>query len=108
VVLHAPDRRFLEARFAASYERLNAMFLKIDHLHFRALMRYLTNRFEELGEALLEVRRGHGERQALGFGGGRTARADALAAADEGVRRSTRGGCAPRGGGGRRRGRFEI
>jgi hypothetical protein len=49
VVLYAPDRRFLEARFATSYERLNAMFLKIDHLHFRALMRYLTNRFEELG-----------------------------------------------------------
>jgi hypothetical protein len=49
VVLYAPDQRFLEARFTTSYERLNAIFLKIDHLHFRALMRYLTNRFEELG-----------------------------------------------------------
>jgi len=49
VVLYAPDLRFLEARFTSSYERLNAIFLKIDHLHFRALMRYLTNRFEELG-----------------------------------------------------------
>lgn len=49
VVLYAPDRRFLEARFTTSYERLNAIFLKIDHLHFRALMRYLANRFEELG-----------------------------------------------------------
>ena len=49
VVLYAPDQRFLEARFATSYERLNAIFLKIDHLHFRALMRYMTNRFEELG-----------------------------------------------------------
>lgn len=48
VVLYAPDQRFLEARFATSYERLNAIFLKIDHLHFRALMRYMTNRFEEL------------------------------------------------------------
>ncbi len=49
VVLYAPDQRFLEARFAMSYERLNAIFLKIDHLHFRALIRYMTNRFEELG-----------------------------------------------------------
>jgi hypothetical protein len=49
VVLYAPDQRFLEARFATSYERLNAIFLKIDHLHFRALMRYMINRFEELG-----------------------------------------------------------
>src|SRR5713101_4382675 len=49
VVLYAPEQRFLEARFATSYERLNAIFLKIDHLHFRALMRYMANRFEELG-----------------------------------------------------------
>jgi len=55
VVVYAPDERFLEARFATSYERLNAIFLKIDHLHFRALMRYMTNRFEELGA---EVRDG--------------------------------------------------
>jgi hypothetical protein len=48
VVLYAPGQRFLEARFATSYERLNAIFLKIDHLHFRALMRYMANRFEEL------------------------------------------------------------
>jgi hypothetical protein len=54
VVLYAPDQRFLEARFTASYERLNAIFLKIDHLHFRALMRYLTNRFEELGAEILD------------------------------------------------------
>jgi Protein of unknown function (DUF3037) len=52
VVLYAPDQRFLEARFATSYERLNAIFLKIDHLHFRALMRYMTNRFEELSGEL--------------------------------------------------------
>jgi hypothetical protein len=49
VVLYAPEQRFLEARFTTSYERLNAIFLKIDHLHFRALMRYMANRFEELG-----------------------------------------------------------
>src|SRR5438309_14383 len=49
VVLYAPEQRFLEARFATSYERLNAIFLKIDHLHFRALVRYMANRFEELG-----------------------------------------------------------
>jgi len=49
VVLYAPEQRFLDARFTTSYERLNAAFLKIDHLHFRALMRYMANRFEELG-----------------------------------------------------------
>lgn len=49
VVVYAPEQRFLEARFATSYERLNAIFLRIDHLHFRALMRYLANRFEEIG-----------------------------------------------------------
>jgi hypothetical protein len=48
VVLYAPEQRFLEARFATSYERLNAVFLKIDHLHYRALMRYMANRFEEI------------------------------------------------------------
>jgi hypothetical protein len=52
VVVYAPEQRFLEARFATSYERLNAIFLKIDHLHFRALMRYLANRFEELSAEL--------------------------------------------------------
>jgi hypothetical protein len=55
VVLYAPEQRFLDARFTSSYERLNAVFLNIDHLHFRALMRYMTNRFEELGA---EVRDG--------------------------------------------------
>jgi hypothetical protein len=48
VVLYAPEQRFLEARFTTSYERLNAIFLKIDHAHYRALVRYLANRFEEL------------------------------------------------------------
>ena len=42
VVLYAPEQRYLEARFTTSYERLNAIFLKIDHLHYRALMRYMT------------------------------------------------------------------
>jgi hypothetical protein len=48
VVLYAPEQRFLEARFTTSYERLNAVFLKIDHLHYRALMRYMANRFDEI------------------------------------------------------------
>lgn len=52
VVVYAPDRRFLRARFTTSYERLNALFLKIDHAHFRALMRYLANRFAEMAEEL--------------------------------------------------------
>src|SRR5204863_9699443 len=49
VVLYAPEQRFLEARFTSSYERLNAIFLKIDHAHYRALVRYLANRFEDMG-----------------------------------------------------------
>lgn len=48
VVLYAPQRRFLDSRFTTSYERLNAMFLKIDHLHFRSLMRHMSNRFDEV------------------------------------------------------------
>jgi hypothetical protein len=48
VVLFAPDQRFLEARFTTSYERLNAIFLKIDHLHYRAVIRYMSNRFDEI------------------------------------------------------------
>ncbi|HEX5398002.1 MAG TPA: DUF3037 domain-containing protein [Verrucomicrobiae bacterium] len=48
VVLYSPEQRFLEARFTTSYGRLNAIFLKIDHLHYRALMRYLANRFDEM------------------------------------------------------------
>lgn len=49
LVLYVPGQRFLEARFTTSYERLNAIFLNIDHLQFRALMRYFANKFEELG-----------------------------------------------------------
>ena len=52
VVLYSPEQRFLEARFTTSYERLNAIFLKIDHLHFRALMRYMANRFDEIAAEL--------------------------------------------------------
>ena len=54
VVLFAPEERRLLCRFTTSYERLNAIFIKIDHAHFRALMRYLTNRFEEISEDLRE------------------------------------------------------
>ncbi|HEU6449660.1 MAG TPA: DUF3037 domain-containing protein [Verrucomicrobiae bacterium] len=48
IVLYSPEQRFLEARFTTSYERLNAIFLKIDHLHYRALIRYMANRFDEI------------------------------------------------------------
>ena len=54
VVLYAPGQRFLEARFTTSYERLNAIFLKIDQPHYRALMRYMANRFEELAADICE------------------------------------------------------
>jgi hypothetical protein len=54
VVLYSPEQRFIEARFSASYERLNAIFLKIDHAHFRHLIRYLSNRFAELSEEIGE------------------------------------------------------
>lgn len=52
VVIYAPEQRLLASRFTPSYERLNAIFLAIDHAHYRALIRYLTNRFEEISEEL--------------------------------------------------------
>lgn len=52
VVVYAPEERALLARFTTSYERLNAIFLKIDHAHFRSLMRYLGSRFDEMAEEL--------------------------------------------------------
>ena len=55
VVLYAPEQRYLEARFTTSYERLNALFVKIDHANYRNLIRYLSNRFVELAT---EVRDG--------------------------------------------------
>lgn len=55
VVLYAPEQRLLAARFTTSYERLSAMFVKVDHAHFRALMRYLANRFEEMSEELRDA-----------------------------------------------------
>jgi hypothetical protein len=55
VVLYAPEQRHLEARFTSSYERLNALFLKIDHANYRNLLRYIGNRFVELAA---EVRDG--------------------------------------------------
>lgn len=55
VVLYAPEQRYLEARFTSSYERLNALFMKIDHANYRNLIRYLSSRFVELAT---EVRDG--------------------------------------------------
>lgn len=55
IVLYSPEERYLEARFTASYERLNALFVKIDHGNYRNLIRYLSNRFVELAA---EVREG--------------------------------------------------
>jgi len=55
VVLYAPENRLLATRFTTSYERLSAIFLRVDHLHFRALMRYLANRFEEISEELRDA-----------------------------------------------------
>lgn len=55
VVLYAPEQRLLAARFTTSYERLSAMFIKVDHAHFRALMRYFANRFEEMSEELRDA-----------------------------------------------------
>lgn len=52
VVLHCPARQYLAARLSPSYERLNAIFLKIDHAHYRGLIRHLTGRLDELGEQL--------------------------------------------------------
>jgi len=55
VVVYSPAQRALRARFTTSYERLNAIFLKIDHAHFRAMIRYLGNRFEEMAAELRDA-----------------------------------------------------
>lgn len=55
VVVYAPDQRLLKARFTTSYERLNAIFLKIDHAHFRGMIRYLGNRFDEMAEEIRDA-----------------------------------------------------
>ena len=55
VIIYAPDQRALKARFTTSYERLNAIFLKIDHAHFRAMVRYLGNRFDEIATELRDA-----------------------------------------------------
>ena len=55
VVVYAPSQRALDVRFTTSYERLNAIFLKIDHAHFRAMVRYLGNRFAEMADELRET-----------------------------------------------------
>lgn len=52
VVVYAPDQRVLEFKFTTSYERLNALFIKIDHAHFRALMRYLSNQFAAISDEI--------------------------------------------------------
>lgn len=54
VVVYAPSERYLEARFTSSYERLNAVFLKIDHANYRNLVRHLSHRFIELAAELRE------------------------------------------------------
>lgn len=47
LVVYAPDQCFLEGIFTTSCGRLNAMFLEIDHAHFRAMMQYLGHKFGE-------------------------------------------------------------
>lgn len=52
VVVYAAEQRYLKAQFTSSYERLNAIFLKVDHPHFRSVTKYIAGRFEELAEEL--------------------------------------------------------
>ena len=54
VVIYVPDQHLLDGRFTTSYERLNAMFLKVDHLHFRTVMRHLESRLDEIAQDLRE------------------------------------------------------
>lgn len=55
VVLYAPDQRFLDARFTTSYARLTAMFVKVDHEHYRSLVRYFQSRVAELSFELRDA-----------------------------------------------------
>jgi hypothetical protein len=52
VALHAPNARYASAQCRTTYGRLNKVFPGINGEHFRALMRHIQARFEELGEQL--------------------------------------------------------
>src|SRR5436190_21721741 len=49
VVIYAPEARFLKSCICTSCERLEAMFVDVDHKHLSELLYYLTNRIEEMG-----------------------------------------------------------
>lgn len=48
VVLYSPEARFIGARFTTRYTRLNNLFLQVDGEQFRALIRFIQNRFDSL------------------------------------------------------------
>jgi Protein of unknown function (DUF3037) len=52
VALYAPDARYLGALCRTTYRRVSAAFPGLNGEHFRAAMRHIQARFEELGEQL--------------------------------------------------------
>lgn len=52
VALHAPEAHYLSALCRTTYGRLNKVFPGINSEHFKSLMRYIQNSFEERGERL--------------------------------------------------------
>jgi len=52
VVMYAPQQRYLGARFSFTYERLSALFVKVDHKHYRRLIKYISQRFDELAKSM--------------------------------------------------------
>lgn len=52
VALYAPDRAFLSAICRTTYRRISATFPGLKGDHFRAVMRHVQARFEDLGENL--------------------------------------------------------
>ncbi|HYG24678.1 MAG TPA: DUF3037 domain-containing protein [Verrucomicrobiae bacterium] len=48
VVLHAPEQRYLGARFSSSCDRIKRMFNQVDEIHYLAALEHLQARFSEV------------------------------------------------------------
>lgn len=65
VALHAPDAGYLSAICRTTYRRVSAAFPGLKGEHFRAVMRHVQARFEQMGERLSTESKGSGSQSLL-------------------------------------------
>lgn len=65
VALHAPDAGYLSAICRTTYRRVSAAFPGLKGEHFRAVMRHVQGRFEQMGERLPTEARASGSQSLL-------------------------------------------